>query len=372
MKWDYHKPVDILFGSDRINQLGQFLARKGWTDGILVSDRIFIDNGLAERVLACAEGRIVTVFSDIVPNPTVENVDQCAAVMREKGSRFAVALGGGSALDCAKAACSLAKADGSIRDYLFGDKVFTPDRVPLVAIPTTAGTGSEVTMVAVLSDPAYNRKKPLVCDNFFPHTAIVDPVLTLSVPPAVTASTGIDVLAHALEGFWSKNHQPVCDAVALHAAGLVFDWLLPAYQDGSNLTAREKMSEAAIMAGLAFGQPKTTGAHGCSFPLTSRYHLPHGEGCAFTLDAFVRINAEAEGGRVQQFARKLGFRDADAMADRILEMKQAMRLACTLKDIGMDLDALDVVVSECFNANMANNPVEMNPESVRALFLKLV
>jgi alcohol dehydrogenase class IV len=371
MAWHYQQPVDIYFGNHQIEKLGDFLATLDLSDGILVCDRLFVDNGLSKLVLEYAQGRLATVFSDIVPNPTIQNIDDCARMMREQGSKFAVALGGGSALDCAKAACSLARTEHSIREYLFGGKSFTKDRLPLIAVPTTSGTGSEVTMVAVISDPDQNRKLPLASENFYPNYAIIDPTLTISVPPSVTASTGIDVLAHALEGFWSRNHQPICDATALHAARLVFEYLLPAYHDGKNLLAREKMSEASIMAGLAFGQPKTTGSHACSFTLTGRFHMPHGEACALTLDAFARINAEAENGRLQDFARQLGFQDVDEMADRIHQMKQEMRLACTLQEAGINLDELDILVAESFHPNMKNNPVTMDPASMRTLYLNL-
>lgn len=371
MSWHYHQPVEILFDSHQIERLGQFLAMLEWSNGILVCDRIFIENGLAEQILKFAQGRLTAVFSDIVPNPTIQNVDHCAQMMRDQGSTFTVALGGGSALDCAKAACSLARTGDSIRDYTFGGKTFTKDCLPLIAIPTTSGTGSEVTMVAVLSDPDQNRKQPIASENFYPRYAIIDPALTLTVPPSVTASTGIDVLSHALEGFWSRNHQPICDAVALQSARLVFEYLLPAYHDGKNLAAREKMSEASILAGLAFGQPKTTGSHACSFPLTSRFHIPHGEACALTLDAFARINAEAENGRLQQFAQQLGFCSVAEMADRIHQMKREMHLACTLQDAGIGLEDLDVLVAESFHPNMKNNPIEMDADSLRALYLSL-
>ena len=161
------------------------------------------------------------------------------------------------------------------------------------------------------------KKSPIVSDGFFPSYAIIDPELTYTMPPKVTAGTGIDVLSHALEGFWSKGHQPICDACALHAAELVFQYLYKAYLDPADEEAREKMCEASLIAGLAFTLPKTTSSHACSFPLTNIHHIPHGEPCGMTLGllckkSMQRVQTVQE---IDEFARKLGFKDTEEMAE---------------------------------------------------------
>ncbi len=372
MDWTYSQPVKLIFGSDRIKDLAAILADMNLMHGLLVSDPIFVKNGVAAKIMEYSQGRITEVFSDITPNPTVGNVDDCAWIIRDKNIEFVVALGGGSSLDCAKAACSVCKTPYSVVEFHSGRMKLGKESIPLIAIPTTSGTGSEVTPVAVLSDPQRGVKAPLVSDNFFPQCAIIDPALTLTVPPAITAATGLDVLSHALEGFWSKNHQPICDAMALHAARLCFDHLLDAYHDGGNLAAREKLSEASVMAGLAFGLPKTAGSHACSFPLTNVYHISHGEACAFTLDSFTRINAEAEGGRLHRFARMLDFADASDMADRILEMKKAMGMKITLQDAGIAEGAIPELARLSLHPNMLNNPVPMDEDLIAAMYRGLV
>lgn len=371
MDWKYTQPVTIVFGNNKITELYSIFKELNLKNGLLVSDPIFIGNGLAKMVMEYAKGTLVEIFSDITPNPTVQSVDECAEMIREKKLEFVVALGGGSSLDCAKAAASCSMTPYSIVEFHSGLRKLGDEHLPLIAIPTTAGTGSEVTPVAVLSDPMRGVKAPLVSNNFYPTHAIIDPMLTHTVPKTVTAATGMDVLSHALEGFWSKNHQPICDAFALHAARLTFDYLLKAYNDGSDIEAREKMSEASVIAGLAFGLPKTAGSHACSFPLTNIYHMPHGEACAFTLDAFTRINAEAEGGRLNIFARQLGFKDAYAMADEILEMKKQMKMKVTLADGGIreeDIESLSILSQ---HPNMLNNPVEMKIEDIIAMYKSL-
>jgi alcohol dehydrogenase len=370
MSWFYSEPVDIAFGNGKIKDLYTILNDLNLKNGILVADPIFAQNGLASKVIEYSKGLLLATFSDITPNPEVTSVDKCADLIREKNLEFVLALGGGSSLDCAKAAASVAKTNDSIVLYHSQGKKFGKDSLPLIAVPTTAGTGSEVTPVAVLSDPKKGIKAPLVCNNFYPNLAVIDPELTLTVPKKITASTGVDVLSHALEGFWSVNHQPICDAMALHAAELVFKYLPKAYNDGSDIEAREKMAEASLIAGLAFGLPKTTGSHACSFPLTSVYHIPHGEACAFTLDAFVRING-AENERINDFAKKLGFKDYNEMADRILQMKIEMGLKTTLEEAGIKLEDVDKLAELSQHPNMLNNPVKMPLKDIKDLYLSL-
>jgi alcohol dehydrogenase len=243
------------------------------------------------------------------------------------------------------------------------------EHLPLIAVPTTAGTGSEVTCVSVLTDHADGKKSPIVSDGFFPSYAVIDPELTYTMPPKVTAGTGIDVLAHALEGFWSKGHQPICDACAQHAAGLVFKYLYKAYLNPTGEEAREKMCEASLIAGLAFTLPKTTASHACSFPLTNLHHIPHGEACGMTLDYFARINAKGEeGARIEDLAKNLGFRDAFDMADEIHRLKEKMGLRNDLKDLHLSEEEIAELVRISRHPNLYNNPVEITDEMLDEMY----
>ena len=371
MKWYYTQPVDILFESGSIEKLPGIIAEKGWKKGVLICDPFFVKNGFSEKVRQYAAGYIGAVYSEITPNPRVEEVDACAGILRDTGADFAVSVGGGSSLDCAKAACAVAGTGKSVRAFHTGGEKLPGRGIPLVAVPTTAGTGSEVTCVAVLTDEKKKVKAPIANPLLYPALAVIDPGLTLSVPPRVTASTGLDVLSHALEGFWSRNHQPVCDALALHAARLVFDNLLDTYQNGGTLALREKMCEASVTAGLAFTLPKTAASHACSFPLTRIYGIPHGEACAFTLDALCRINARAENGRLDRFAKELGFADAAQMADRIREMKRATGMRCTLSQAGIREEDLPYLATQCHHPNMLNNPVDLDDKKIIEMFQSL-
>ncbi|MDR1130963.1 MAG: iron-containing alcohol dehydrogenase [Oscillospiraceae bacterium] len=368
MKWTYIQPVEIIFETGGVKRLSALLESRGLTKGVLVCDPFFAGSGLLEAVLSYAGGKLAAVYASVTPNPRIEEADACAALLRETGADFAVALGGGSAMDCAKAACAAALSGGPIVGYHTGGKKLSGAAVPLIAIPTTAGTGSEVTCVAVLSDEAQGVKAPIADNSMYARLALIDPELTLSVPPRVTAATGLDVLSHALEAFWSRNHQPICDALALRAAVLVFENLQRAFEDGDDIDAREKMCEASVIAGLAFTLPKTAASHACSYPLTNLYGLPHGEACAFTLDLLCAVNAEAENGRLNAFARQLGFGGARQMGAEITRLKKLTGMRVTLADAGIDEADLPALAEKCRHPNLLNNPVPLDDALLIALF----
>lgn len=182
MNWDYLQPVKIHFGKGRVKEIKEIARELGCERGLLVAGPFFFKSGLAEKVIKESEGMIVASFGDVSPNPDVVEVDACAEVIRQKNIGFVVALGGGSPMDCAKAAASVALTSDSIRKY-HGTGVAMPEKhLPLIAVPTTAGTGSEVTCVSVLSDHANGKKAPIVSEGFYPAAAIIDPELTYTMP----------------------------------------------------------------------------------------------------------------------------------------------------------------------------------------------
>ena len=218
--------------------------------------------GQADEFVKISGCKIKAVFSDVRPNPTTDNVDDCVKIMREIKADFAVALGGGSPMDCCKAASAIAKGNDKIRSYHSeGKKINKDEAIPMIAVTTTSGTASEVTNISVLTDVEKNLKNPMNDPAMYPKIAIIDPQLTLTVPPQVTASTGLDVLSHAIESYWATIHQPVCSACSIYSARLVFEWLEKAYQNPNDLTAREKMAEASIVGGVAFSHTRNTGSH---------------------------------------------------------------------------------------------------------------
>ena len=375
MNWEFNLPVKLAFGNNRHEQIFDYICEIGGEVGVLVCSRSFAGNGLADKLVKLSCGKIKAVFSDIRPNPTTDNVNACVDVMRSIGADFAVALGGGSPMDCCKAACAIAKGDDKIEAYHSGGKAISADEaIPMIAVTTTSGTASEVTNISVLTDLAKNLKQPMNDPAMYPKIAVIDPVLTLTVPPQITASTGLDVLSHAIESYWATLNQPICSACSVYAARLVFEYLERAYNHPDDLLAREKMAEASIVAGVAFSHPRTTGSHACSFPLTNIYGVPHGEACAFTLDYFVKFNAKHadEDGRITAFARDCGFDTPDAMADEIAAMKRRMSMRTNLSQIGCTTDEqIRELTQKSMSMLMKRNPIELTEENIYNMYINL-
>lgn len=364
-KWLYRQPVEIRFGSGSISQLAEAVWSVGGTKGLVITSPSL--RHLAEELQQNPDNRIAAVYSEVRPNPSLQFVDECAALLRAQNLDFVVAMGGGSVLDCAKAAAAIAEGKHTIRYYYGTEHSLPQEGLPVIAVPTTAGTGSEVTSVSVLSDK--HNKLPLNAPSLTARIAIIDPLLTMTLPPKLTAISGIDALCHAIEGYSSIQHQPICDALAVHAARLVLENLETAVADGKNQAAREAMAEAAVIAGLAFALPKTTGPHACSYPLTAQYGIPHGEACGLTLEWFVKINAGIP--RIQELARQLGFTDAAELSNRITELKQNVRIRTNLRDFKLTATQIEKLVQDSQHPNLRNNPVPVTIEMIKEMYRSL-
>lgn len=375
MQWEFNLPVKLVFGSGKRSDLAKYIDEIGGSRGVLVCGNSFCKNGVADEFLSLGGGKIVEIFSDIRPNPTTDNVNDCVRLMREVDADFAVALGGGSPMDCCKAACAIVRGDDNIEPYhSLGKPISAKEAIPMIAVTTTSGTASEVTNISVLTDINQNLKQPMNDPAMYPKIAVIDPELTLTVPPQVTASTGLDVLSHAIESYWSTLNQPICSACSIYAARLVFEWLEKAYTEPENLTAREKMAEASIVAGVAFSHPRTTGSHACSFPLTNIYGIPHGEACAFTLDYFVKFNAKHadSDGRLDALAKDCGFDSAYEMADEISAMKKRMGMRSRLSEIGCTSDEqIAELTKKSMSMLMKRNPIELSESDIGEMYNKL-
>ena len=369
--WNYAQPVRILFGAGRIKELPAEVKALGGRRGVLVTSPSFVRRGIASQLVADSGGLLVATYSSVSPNPDVSECNACCEVIKREKADFVVAMGGGSVLDCAKAAATFALTTVSSHDYLTGAQPIPQKHLPLIAVPTTSGTGSEITCVSVLSDHAYGLKAPLVSDGFYPTLALVDSELTLTVPPHLTACTGFDVLCHATEAYWSRWHQPICDALAVHAARLVLEHLAVAVTDGMDRSARDAMSEASVIAGLSFTLPKTTSPHACSYALTRLLGIPHGEACALTIDYFMRLNLDKGCGRINDFAHLLGYADGYALADAYTELKRQTGVRGDLRSFALTDAQIKELVKASQHPNLKNNPVEITPDLLRAMYRSL-
>ncbi|MFW5798096.1 MAG: iron-containing alcohol dehydrogenase [Planctomycetota bacterium] len=368
-RWTFKVPTVITFGDGVSNQLNEVAAALGHRP-VLVTDATVSGVALVKQRVSGL--RAEAVFDQVEPNPTVENVDHLAGLLRQTRADVVVALGGGSVIDCAKAASCLACTDEqSIRPYHSEGRTLGDEHLPLVAVPTTAGTGSEVTPFSVLDDRQKQVKGPVAHDGFYPVRAVVDPELSVSMPPGVTAATGLDALCHAIEGYWSTNHQPLCDLLALDAAGVIVQQLETAIAEPEDLAARRAMMRAATEAGLAFQLPKNAMVHACSFPLSNRHHLSHGAACAFTLGEAVRLNAPAMGPRMDRLVEACGCGSVDELIERIDHLKQLGGLPRTLSEAGISPDEIETLIDESFHPLMNNNPHPVTRDDLVAMYDRL-
>ena len=367
--WTFKLPSRIVFGAGSAQQITAIAAEFGQRPAV-ITDTTLAALPEVKSVIAQLPG--AALYTEVEPNPTTSNVDEAATLLREHRADVVVAIGGGSPLDCAKAAAVLAcSGDAHIRPYHSEGKVLPHERLPLIALPTTAGTGSEVTPFSVLDDREKGIKGPIAGDALYPAVALVDPALTYSLPKFVTACTGLDALSHAIEGYWSRGHQPICDHLALEAARIIFANLENVLTTPDDFAAREAMSYAALLAGMAFQMPKNAMVHACSYPLSNRFHLPHGAACAFTMEFAIRLNAPHTEGRLDAFATYCGFDSPEAMAARIGELKGLGGLPRTLADAGIPPEAVPRIIDESWHPLIKNNPKEITREDLEALYASL-
>ncbi len=355
----YTQPVKIYFGDGMFARLAEILDELKVRRCVIACGRHFAPTAesLKETVPA-----VCAVFGGVEANPQLSGAEETARLAREYGADAVIGIGGGSSLDTAKFAAAIAPGEGSAEDYYRARLPFPARRLHMIAVPTTAGTGSEVTQVSVMS--CGKEKKTINNPVFMPLAAVVDPTLSTSVPPRTTMNTGLDAMAHALEGYWSKNHQPISDLMAIESVRLILANLETAWHNGGNREARRNMAYAALLGGLSFALPKTAASHACSYPLSEDYHLPHGEACAFTLDSLVRINADE---RLETLCRAVGLSGTEELAARIRELKTLGGLRSRLSELGeVDLDKLchDCAVHPLMN----NNPVKMDEAKLREMF----
>jgi choline dehydrogenase len=326
-------PTRLVHGPGAVGRLGDALSELGVSRPLLVTDPGVVAAGLVERALEGLED--VIVFDRVRPNPDIQLVDEGASVYADSGCDGLVGLGGGSSIDTAKSIGVVAAHGGSILDYEYGRTPISRRIPPLVAVPTTAGTGSEVTLWAVITDHERQIKfnvggTPLIG----PHVALIDPELMLGLPPAVTAATGMDALSHAIECFTCDYHQPFNDAVALQAIELVGRWLRRAVEDGSDLEARTHMAHAATLGGMAYGTESAGAAHAMSQSAGGVHDCPHGALTARVLGPVCEYNAPADAERYARIAQALGV-DTSGLAPLDAAMAGVEEVYRLTDDIGI-------------------------------------
>ncbi|PSL15808.1 alcohol dehydrogenase [Marinobacterium halophilum] len=351
--WAFHNPVNIHFGAGVLETLADSLQGRPYAL-VTYSDSVF--QSLSERVVALV-GEPALVIDNIQPNPDFTELEaSCARWMTaDQAPEVIIALGGGSVIDTAKV---LAGANGDfnrVRRFLQqGDGREELVAVPIIAIPTTAGTGSEVTCWATVWHSEAQRKYSLSLPELYPEVALVDPELTLELPLSLTVSTALDALSHALESLWNVNRNPISSAAAVSAAREIIEWLPVLVEEPENLMLRTRIAGAALMAGVAFSNTKTAIAHNLSYPITLRHGTAHGEACSFTLPTILRA-VSGENTELDSLLAQIFGTPVDPGIERLEQMLQQLGVSTDYQDYGISDEEWDEIVDAAFAGERGAN-----------------
>lgn len=373
----FDAPTHLIFGSGAIAQLPEAVTGLG-TRVLVISDPGVAAAGILDRVVAPIRsgGHNVEITTDVEPNPSVETTEHAAAAYRRAGCQWVLATGGGSAMDVGKAVAVLAAHQGSIRDYEGLGKVSGPV-VPLVCVPTTAGTGSEVTVFSVITDRQRKVKMTIGSPHLLPKMAVCDPDLTISMPQPLTAATGMDALTHAIECYTNTIYHPVSKTLALEAIRLIGGALRRAYANGRDLDARSKMLLASTLAAMAFTRTRLGNVHAMSHPVGAHFDVPHGVANALLLpyvmdwnlpgclDSFPAV-AEALGEDVRGLSSRAA---ADVALDAVRQLARDVGIPERLRDVGVTRDGLPAMTDDAMKSgNVLVNPRTTTRAEMLALF----
>ena len=331
----FRSPNKVIFGNGTVSLVGAEAEKMGARKALIVTDAGVVKGGLIAEVEKSLKASKIDcgLFDRVEAEPPARIVDECAREVTEKKYDVLIGVGGGSSLDVTKGASIVATNGGKVLDYV-GNDIVPRAGVPKILLPTTAGTGSEVTRVFVVTDEADNDKKVIFSDYNLSSVAIVDPLLTLSMPPGVTADTGMDALVHAVETYVSRLATPFSDILALEAISLIGEYLPAAYAKAENMEARYNMSLAATLAGLAFSSGGLGAVHALAYVLGTEYHMSHGRTNAIMLPYVVDYNKTGALSKYARIAQAMGEKTA-GLSDFQAAERLVLRLHRLLSEVGI-------------------------------------
>ena len=371
----------IVFKQNAILELKDHIDSLG-TNFMIVVDPFFADSPTMEHVKKQMDemGKKCTVYSKVASEPTVEQVDEVAGIAIENGCDAVMSIGGGSNIDVGKAVAALITNGTPAIDYMEyvgkGKKV-TKEPVPFIAVPTTSGTGSEVTKNAVLGSSVQTFKRSMRSDMMIANLSIIDPVLSAGCPKKVTANSGIDAMTHLIEAYTTWRATPISDGLALKGIELAGKYLQRAYDDGSDMEAREGMAAASLMGGMAFANSGLGGAHGIGMAVGIAYHVPHGEACGILLPHVMKLNAPAVTERMARVGEALTGKRyasdeeaAQAAVDFVFALTKHMEIKPDFRHLNIPDEAIPGLAKASFGTSMSSNPVQLSQEEWEDYFRK--
>jgi alcohol dehydrogenase len=379
-RFDFHPRMRLIYGEGVLDSLGELIREFGGTHAFVVTDAGIVKAGHAAHAAQAISkaGLRATVFDRVKENPTTRHVGDCVAAAREHNIDFIVGLGGGSSMDTAKGANFILTNGGKMADYWGVNKATRP-MLPLIAVPTTAGTGSECQSFALISDEETHQKMACGDDKAYARAALLDPVLTLSLPPRVTANTGIDTVTHALEAHVTNVNTAVSQLFSRESWKLSEDSLEVVMKNPGDLAARGRMLLASAYGGTAIAQSMLGAVHSAANPLTARFNVVHGQAVGMMLPHVVRFNSRDPQtfAHYADLAASVGItrRDdksvdvIDTLLTRINALLAAAEIPDSLKDCGVTRDSIPQLAEEAARQWTANfNPVKIGAADFRALY----
>lgn len=373
----------IVAGIDSIQAIRDFAAEYNVKSALIITDEGVWKTGLVDKPceLLTEAGVRVEVIHNTPPEPATHHVEQVLALARQQECQAVIGIGGGSSMDVAKITAVLLANTQSLTELLRGGKI-EKRGVPTLMIPTTAGTGAEATQNAIFLVPEEESKVGIVSPKLVPDWAILDPALTVGLPPAITASTGMDALCHAIECYISKKANPLSDTYALQAIRLISRSLRRAYQNGKDLDARHDMLLAALFGGMSIASSSTTAVHALAYPLGGKYHMPHGLSNAILLPYVMEFNRDACTEKFRDIAEAMGLPvsglsaadAADQLIKSLFALTRDLQMTVSLRDRGLTADDIEGMVEAASKVTrlLNNNPKPMTREDIRTVYNRLL
>ncbi|EPF71045.1 iron-containing alcohol dehydrogenase [Acinetobacter rudis] len=365
----------LITGQAALEYLATAIAQFKIKKPLIVSDQGVVKSGTIQHVLDLLDVEYA-IYDAVRPEPELEQVQDCIDFYHTHQNDAVIAVGGGSALDIAKCVAALASQNGDIHDFVGIDKIKQRD-IALIVIPTTSGTGSEVTNIAILSDTKNQMKQGIVSDALLPDVAIVSPIMSVSCPASVTAASGVDALVHAIEAYISVNHSEITDGLALQAIELIVEYLPQAYALPSNLIAREKMATASLMAGLAFGNAGVGAVHALAYPLGGKYKMAHGVSNALMLPYVLKWNILGCAERLSKIAKllKLGCSEvhtenAEKLVEFLHKFCRQLNIPAGLREFSIQEHEIPALATEAIKVErlLKNNPRQLSIQDIEAIY----
>ena len=370
---------ELVIGEDSLSVLSTYIEKLKLKNPLIVTDKGIKKSETLNAIYPYLEESQLSygIFDDVLPEPEINTVHICSDYFEKNGHDSVIAVGGGSVMDIAKCAAIFSGYQGDISDLFGVDKV--PARcIPIIAIPTTSGTGSEVTNIAILSDTESQVKKGIVSDYLLPDVAIVSPQMTLKCPASITAASGIDALVHAVEAVLSVNASPLTDALAYKAIELISASLVKAYRTPDDIQAREGMANGSLMAGLAFGNAGVGAVHALAYPLGGKYNMAHGVSNALLLPHVMEFNKLVSYEKFSLIGKSMGLamsetdhkKNADVVIAEMKRLCKEVDIPEGLRSFGIELEDIPWLASEAIKIErlLKNNPKQLTEKEIETIY----